>query len=139
MVLYRLQMLAERVYPESQCGFRSGRSTIDMIFSLRQFHEQCRDQRQPLFIDLTKAFDLVSGKGLFTLREKIGCPPKLFKIVISFHEGMHGTIQYDGSSSAAFKIRSGVKHGCVLAPTLFSIFFSLCVSPHKVCSTSDVS
>ncbi|XP_037804032.1 uncharacterized protein LOC119598476 [Penaeus monodon] len=36
VVLNRLQLLTERVYPEAQCGFRAGRSTIDMIFSLRQ-------------------------------------------------------------------------------------------------------
>ena len=27
VILVRLQQLAERVYPESQCGFRSGRSS----------------------------------------------------------------------------------------------------------------
>ncbi|XP_047486851.1 uncharacterized protein LOC125037704 [Penaeus chinensis] len=36
VLLVRLQKLAERVYPESQCGFRAGRSTIDMIFASRQ-------------------------------------------------------------------------------------------------------
>ena len=35
VILIRLQKLAERVYPESQCGFRAGRSTVDMVFSLR--------------------------------------------------------------------------------------------------------
>ena len=39
--LCRLQALASRVYPESQCGFRAGRSTVDMIFSLRQLQEKC--------------------------------------------------------------------------------------------------
>ena len=41
---------------------------------------ECREQQQPLylaFVDLTKAFDLVSRTGLFKLLEKIGCPPKL--------------------------------------------------------------
>ncbi len=78
VVLNRLQVLAERVYPEAQCGFRSQRSTIDMIFLLRQLQEKCREQRQPLyitFINLTKAFNLVSRKGLFTLLHRIGCPP----------------------------------------------------------------
>ena len=78
VLLIRLQKLASRVYPESQCGFRAGRSTIDMIFSVRQLQEKCREQGMPLyvaFIDLTKAFDLVSRKGLFRLLEKIGCPP----------------------------------------------------------------
>ncbi|XP_022093240.1 uncharacterized protein LOC110980661 [Acanthaster planci] len=84
VALKRLQQLADRVYPESQCGFRAQRSTIDMIFTGRQLQEKCREQKQALyiaFIDLTKAFD-----------------------------------------------SSGVKQGCVLAATLFGIFFSLLLS-----------
>ena len=34
-------------------------------------------------------------------------------------------MHYDGSMSEAFCINSGVKQGCVLAPTLFNIFFSV--------------
>ena len=128
VVLMRLQVLAERVYPESQCGFRAGRSTLDMIFSVRQLQEKCREQQMPLyiaFIDLTKAFDLVSRKGLFQLLEKIGCPPQLLSITASFHDDMKGIVSYDGEASEPFAIKSGVKQGCVLAPTLFGIFFSL--------------
>ena len=46
VVLVRLQRLAERIYPESQCGFRAERSTVDMIFSLRQLQEKCREQQK---------------------------------------------------------------------------------------------
>ena len=38
---------------------------------------------------------------------------------------MKGTVIFDGSTSAAFNIRSGIKQGCVLAPTLFGIFFAV--------------
>ncbi|XP_053378677.1 uncharacterized protein LOC128548233 [Mercenaria mercenaria] len=82
IVLHRQQRLAHKIYPESQC-FRSKRSTADMIFSLRQLQEKCREQNQPLyiaFIDLTKAFELVSRDGLFKMLRKIGCPPKLLSI-----------------------------------------------------------
>ena len=34
-------------------------------------------------------------------------------------------MSYDGALSDPFEIRSGVKQGCVLAPTLFGTFFSL--------------
>ena len=44
VTLTRLQNLALQVYPESQCGFRAGRSTVDMIFSLRQLQDKCREQ-----------------------------------------------------------------------------------------------
>ena len=99
-----------------------------MIFSVRQLQEKCKEQQQPLylaFIDLTKAFDLVSRTGLFKLLKKIGCPPKLLSTIASFHVNMHGTVNFDGEISEPFKIDSGVKQGCVLAPTLFGIFFSL--------------
>ena len=128
IALKRLQVLAERVYPESQCGFRANRSTIDMVFSLRQLQEKCREQRQPLFvafIDLTKAFDLVSREGLFKILSRIGCPPRLLSIIRSFHDDMKGTVVFDGSTSDTFDIKSGVKQGCVLAPTLFGIFFAV--------------
>ncbi len=36
VTLVRLQILASRIYPESQCGFRASRSTVDMIFSLHK-------------------------------------------------------------------------------------------------------
>nr|KAG5709927.1 hypothetical protein BaRGS_029969 [Batillaria attramentaria] len=127
VVLARLQSLASRVYPESQCGFRASRSTMDMIFSLRQL-QKCREQQKPLyiaFIDLTKAFDLVSRSGLFSLLQKIGCPPRLLQMVKSFHEDMHSTGYFSGGTSDAFPVSSGVKQGCVLAPTLFGIFFSM--------------
>ena len=59
--------IADIVLPESQCGFRAGRGTTDMIFAMRQIQEKCREQNQDLymvFIDLTKAFDSVNRTGL---------------------------------------------------------------------------
>ena len=38
---------------------------------------------------------------------------------------MTGVISYNGDNSEPFNIKSGVKQGCVLAPTLFGIFFSM--------------
>ena len=58
---------AEEHLPESQCGFRANRHTTDMVFVLRQLQEKCREQNMGLyatFVDLTKALDTVSGKGL---------------------------------------------------------------------------
>ena len=43
-ILVRLQQLAERVYPKSRCGFCSGRSIVDMNFSVRKVQEGCRKQ-----------------------------------------------------------------------------------------------
>ena len=61
------------------------------------------------FIDLTKAFDLVS-------------------MVVSFRDNVKGTVVYDGSKLEPFPVCNGVKQGCVLTPTFFGIFFSLLLS-----------
>ncbi|CAG4989602.1 unnamed protein product [Colias eurytheme] len=124
----RLQKLANRVYPESQCGFRPQRSTTDMIFTLRQLQEKCREQKTPLFVafvDLNKAFDTVSREGLYSALESIGCPPKLLCLIKSFHDNMNGIVVFNGGTSEPFKVCRGVRQGCVLAPTLFGIYSSL--------------
>ena len=66
----------------------------------------------------------------------IGCPPKLLSIVKSFHVGMRGTVQFDGDISSDFEVKSGVKQGCLLAPILFGIFFSLLLK-HAFKSSTD--
>ena len=124
IISHRLQIPAERIYPESQCSFCSKRSTVDKIFSLCKLQEKCIEQNQPLylaFIDLTKAFNLVSRDSLF----KIIYYSNLLSIVRSFHDGMMSTVQFDGDMSAEFGVKSGIKQGCILTPTLFDIFFTL--------------
>ena len=138
-ILIRLQKLAEGIYPESQCGFRAERSTIDMIFSLRQLQEKCREQHIPstsLSLISLKAFDLVSRDGLFKVLPKIGCPPKLQSMIESFLPDTKGTLPINGSLSETFEIRSGVKQGCVLAPMLFGSFFGLLLK-HALDTTTE--
>ena len=113
--------------PESQCGFRAGRGTADMIFAARQLQEKCIEQNVPLFstfIDLTKAFDTVSREGLWQIMSKFGCPETFIAIVREFHDGMQVSVQDNGDHSEPFNVTNGVKQGCVLAPTLFSLMFS---------------
>ena len=130
VLLIRLQQLAERVYPESQFGFRAERSTVDMVLSLRQLQQNCIEQQMPLyiaFIDHTKASDLVSRVGLFMVLPNDGCPPTLQTMVEFFQSNMKRTVQFNSSSVYPFEIRCGVKQGCILALTIFGIFFALFV------------
>ena len=85
VIMIRLQKLAEPIYPESQCGFRNKRSTIDMVFSIRQLQYKCREQQMPLyipFIDLTKSFDLVSRDSLFKVLPRWVAHPKHVEIFL---------------------------------------------------------
>eukprot|EP00745_Piridium_sociabile_P040226 TRINITY_DN767_c0_g1_i3.p1 TRINITY_DN767_c0_g1~~TRINITY_DN767_c0_g1_i3.p1 ORF type:complete len:1045 (-),score=247.16 TRINITY_DN767_c0_g1_i3:182-3316(-) len=119
--------LLDDVVSESQCGFRRNRGTIDMIFAIRQIQEKCREQNKHLyvlFVDLTKAFDTVSREGLWVILSRLGCPPKFITIIRSFHDGMMARVIENGSMSDPFPVSNGVKQGCVLAPTLFSLLFA---------------
>ena len=76
------------------------------------------------FVDLTKAFDTVSRDGLWKIMAKFGCPPRYIAMVRQFHNGMQARVQNDGEFSVPFPVTNGVKQGCVMAPTLFSMMFS---------------
>ena len=45
-------------------------------------------------------------------------------MVRQFHDGMLAQVQNDGEFSDPFPVTNGVKQGCVLVPTLFSMMFS---------------
>ena len=77
------------------------------------------------FIDLTKAYDSLIKEGLLAMLLKIWYPANLFNIVKYSSTSTRAIIQYDGSVSDSFENKNGVKQGCVLAPTLFGIFFSM--------------
>ena len=47
-------------------------------------------------------------------------------------------IQYAGGFSDSFEVKSGVKQGCVLAPTLFGIFFSMVLKHAFGCLTTGI-
>ena len=59
---YRLVALAEDVSIESQCRFRQKRSTVHMLFSLRQVEGKTIDQNQEIYVIIAhfrKSFDTV--------------------------------------------------------------------------------
>ena len=96
-----------------------------MIFTARQLQEKCQEQNMDMtFVDLTKAFDTVSREGLWKIMVKFGCPTKFIAMVRQFYDGMLAQVQNDGEFSDPFPVTNGVKQGCVLAPTLFSMMFS---------------
>ena len=129
-----ISTLAEDNTPESQCGFHANGGTTDMIFVFRQIQEKWGEQNMALyatFIGRTKAFDIVSREGPWNILERLGCPPTFLTIIKKLHEGQVGQVKLAGTLSDTFPISNGVKQGCILAPTLFSIFFSMILREAK--------
>ncbi|XP_071507368.1 uncharacterized protein [Diadema antillarum] len=46
-------------------------------------------------------------------------------MIIQLHENQQGLVRYNSDFSEPFPIDNGVKQGCVLAPTLFTTYFSM--------------
>ncbi|VDN37135.1 unnamed protein product [Dibothriocephalus latus] len=95
-----------------------------MIFAAQQLQEKCQEMRDHLyttFVDLTKAFDTVNRPGLWKVMQKFGCPKHFTHMVRQLHDGMKARVTEYGTVSEAFAVTNGVKQGCVLAPTLFSL------------------
>ena len=112
--------------PETQCGFRSGQRTVDMIFTIRQLQEKCQKQRKDLFQvfnDFTKAFDTVNRKALWLILGKLGCPEKLISILNLFQHDMKTTLNIGDKLAEPFTVGNSVKQEDTLAPTLFALYF----------------
>ena len=117
----------ESILDETQCGFRKQRGTVDMIFTARQIQEKAREQVCNLYIcffDLKKAYDSVPRDALWPLLIRYGLPLKMVNIIRHLHSNMEATVRIKGTLSEPFKVDTGLKQGCVLAPFLFNMYFN---------------
>ncbi|BHF68426.1 hypothetical protein SprV_0301146000 [Sparganum proliferum] len=60
---------------------------------------------------------------------KFGRPEQFVQTVRQLHDGLTELVTENGAVSEAFAVTNGVKQGCVLAPTLFSLMFSAMLTP----------
>ena len=120
--------IADSIVPESQCRFiaQAGAPATWFLLSVRYRRNTVKRIRSSTwcFVDLTKDFDTVNRNGLWKILQKSGCPDKLTALISCFHDGMQARVQENGDASDPFQVSNGVKQGCVLALTLFSILSS---------------
>ena len=122
IMLTRLLQHVDLVLPESHCGFRRGRCTIECIFVAQQLAAKCREQHPDIymaFVDLSNAFDAIIRDLLLNILHKIGWLPTFIAILPQFLTGMCTQVVMVGSQSSSLPVYIGVKQGCVLAPIIF--------------------
>ena len=117
----------EEEVADSQCGFRCNHGCNDMIFCVRQLIEKAVEDNTKaslLFVDLRKAYDSVPREAMWMILYKYGISKKLVSIIRSFHDNMQAGISIN-DDIAHVVVSNGLRQGCVLAPTLFMLFFNL--------------
>jgi hypothetical protein len=74
---------------ENQFGFMSGRSTMEVIFLVRQVMERCREQKKDLhmvFIDLEKVYDKVSRNVMWWALQKHKVSTKYITLIKDMYD-----------------------------------------------------
>ena len=122
IILNRIKRKVDEKLRPNQAGFRSNRSTIDQITTLRIIIEQSKEWNSDLFInfiDYAKAFDSIDRPCLWKILRHYGIPNKIVNIIKSMYTGGAGSVMFKGKLSPPFEIKTGVKQGCLLSPFLF--------------------
>jgi hypothetical protein len=122
IILKRLVQVLDEKTPDSQCGFRSGRSTVEQIIFLRQVLEKRYDHKQKTvvaFLDFSCAFDSVDRVTLWQLLKVAGVPDLYVSLIRSMYDHTVCKVKAYGRLSDAFEVGTGVRQGDVLSPILF--------------------
>lgn len=107
----RLEIEVDRkmIMPESQCGFRKGRGTIDNIFILNHLIQRGQKENKKIFavfIDLKAAFD---REKLWKVMEEKGINGKLVGRLRKIYEDTNSVVKMSEGLTDHFGTRKGVK------------------------------
>ena len=73
------------------------------------------------YFDLKKAFDSVHRETLWDLlRDLCEIPARIIGLLIDLYSGTVSAVKCGGSVSSFFPVNTGVRQGCVPAPSLFN-------------------
>lgn len=124
IILKRLEDYTQSIFEEHQSGFVKGKSTTDQIFIVKEtiakyweYNREC----YLLFIDFSKAYDSLKRDEVWYKLESFGIPEELIELVKMTTEQSKCKVKINGELSESFNIKTGVRQGDGLSPTLFNI------------------
>jgi sorting nexin-29 len=124
-ILYeRLKSHVEKVIANYQCGFRSGKSTVDQIHTFRQILEKTKGYNVGMyhhFVDFKAAYDSIYRDKLFKAMEKFAIPTKLTSLTKITLSRVKFRVKTQNNQSALFVTEKRLRQGDALACILFNI------------------
>lgn len=113
---------------ETQAGFRKGYSTADHIFTLYAMTQKYLSKKggklYVAFVDLRRAFDSVQHSKLLETLQEIGLSEHFTNAIMSMYESVKASVKIYQDTTDEFDCEKGLKQGCILSPTLFSLFIN---------------
>ena len=76
------------------------------------------------YIDFSKASDTVQHPILWTILLRAGVKGRMIKILKSMYSIIKACVRCGSSCTEYFDCQQGLKQGCLLSPTLFSLFIN---------------
>ncbi len=116
-----------QILEEEQNEFRKMRSCLDHIFTLITTIENRYKRRQSTylcFVNMKKAFDSINRTYLLHKLRNIGVNCNIYFAVKTIYENVACGVRINGIYTDWFAVDLGVKQGCILSPTLFSIYIN---------------
>ena len=129
IVQRRLNYVLERnnIFSKSQCGFRKGRSTIDVLLRLEHLIRESQNSNKiclVVYMDLKGAFDTVWGRGVVSKLVKSNVKGNLIRILGRYFEERSIKVLVNNENSTIRRISSGTPQGSILSPILFNVMLS---------------
>jgi hypothetical protein len=109
---------------ENQFGFMLGRSTMEVIFLIRQLMESCREEKKYLhmiFIDLEKAYDKVPRNVMWWALQKHKVSSKYITLIKDMHDNVVTSVRTSDGDTNDFPINIGLHQGSALSSYLFAL------------------
>ena len=125
------KILLDRIRPHldpllrvNQNGFRTGRSTLPQILTLRRLIEGIKEKRLPPilnFVDFSRAFDSIHRGKLIEILKAYEIPTKIVDAISILYKDTEAQVTTPDGDTEFFEILAGVLQGDRLAPFPFII------------------
>lgn len=120
-----LQIITEKILPESQRGFPAFRGAIDIILCVRQLQEKGNEQQKTfplLSMSYKRHFDNISRAVILKVLHRFGCPGYFISLLQARNDNMPGRVFHQNILSEKSPIPCRLKRRCVLALVLFTLY-----------------